>query len=50
MVDFLVLGYYASDECFFSLFGVGMHFSDCKGKRFFFFLQHFDMEILFKMK
>jgi len=37
MVDFLVLGYYASDECFFSLFGGGMHLLDCKGKRFFFY-------------
>lgn len=36
MVDFLVLGYYASDEYFFSLLGVGMHFVGCKDKRFFF--------------
>ncbi len=49
MVDFLVLGYYASDECFFSLFGGGMHLLDCKGKRFF-FMQHFSVEIVFKMK
>lgn len=37
MVDFLMLGYYASDECFFSLLGVGMHLLNCKGKRFFFY-------------
>lgn len=37
MVDFLVLGYYASDEYFFSLLGVGMHFVGCKDKRFFFY-------------